>query len=87
MKLYRLEVFKGLEVLASGHAYNAELIAKAILRNPFVRITEVPFVARGRTGGETKAFRPTSVARAVEEFVRGRVSVNEYRRNVLGIDE
>jgi glycosyltransferase involved in cell wall biosynthesis len=85
MKLYRAWVYKGIDVLSGGHAYNAELLAKAVLRNPFLRITEVSFVARGRTQGTSKAFKPRSVARAVSEFARGRVSVNKYRSETLNI--
>jgi glycosyltransferase involved in cell wall biosynthesis len=87
MKMYKVEVFKGIEVTSTGHAYNAELIAKAILRNPFLRITDVPFVLRGRRDGTSKAFRAGSVATAAKEFLRGRASVTSYRRNTLGIKD
>jgi hypothetical protein len=85
MKLYKVGVFRGIDVTSTGHAYNAELIAKAILRNPFLRVTDVPFVLRGRRDGSSKAFRIGSVTTAVTEFLRGRASVNEYRRDTLGI--
>ncbi len=58
LKMYRVSAFRGIEVVSSGHAFNAELLAKAVLRNPALRIGELPFMARGRASGDTKAFRP-----------------------------
>jgi phosphoadenosine phosphosulfate reductase len=87
MKLYKVEVFKGIEVRSSGHAYNAELIAKSILRNPFLRVAEAPFVLRGRRSGSSRAFRPDAIVKALAEFLRGRRSVNAYRREILGIKD
>jgi hypothetical protein len=83
MKMYRVDVFKGIEVASGGHAFNAELLAKAILRNPTLRIAEAPFVARGRAEGHSKAFRPASVGRAVYEVFRGWREVATYRKEVV----
>lgn len=83
LKLYRVEAFRGIDVVSGGHAFNAELIAKAVLRNPNLRIGEAPFLARGRAVGSSKAFRPGSVMRAVSELVRGYRSVSEYRERVV----
>ena len=83
MKMYRLEAFKDIEVVSSGHAFAAELLAKAQLRQPSLRIGEVPFVARGRKAGKSKAMRPRSVVRAVLEVMRGASSVAKYRREVI----
>ncbi len=83
MKMYRIEVFRGLEVESSNYAYAAELLAKAMLRDPSLRIGEAPFIARGRAYGSSKAFRPTSIANAMYEVVRGQRSVAEYRRAII----
>ncbi|MFH1465758.1 MAG: glycosyltransferase family 2 protein [Pseudomonadota bacterium] len=83
LKLYRVEVFKGIEVFSSGHAYTAELIAKAILRRPGLRVGEAPFIARGRGGGQSKAIRPRAVLTAVREVWAGHRSVSRYRREVI----
>ncbi len=83
MKMYRVGAFKGIEVEARGYAFFAELLAKAILRNPELRVGEVPFIARGRSAGVSKAFRPTSMARAVYEVYRGHKSVSRYREDVI----
>ena len=83
LKLYKVGIFKGIEVTSSGHAFNAELVAKAILRNPGLRIGEVPFLARGRAKGSVKAFRPTSILRAVKEFFGGYRSVIRYRKEIV----
>jgi glycosyltransferase involved in cell wall biosynthesis len=83
MKMYRAEVFKGLEVVSSGHAFMAEAIAKAQLRWPQVRIGEVAFAARGRARGASKAIRPGSVLRAVRDVARGARSVARYRERVV----
>lgn len=83
MKMYRVAAFQGIEVRSGGHAFNAELLAKAVLRNPALRIGEVPFIARGRARGSSKAFRPGSVLRAVREVVVGARSVARYRREII----
>jgi dolichol-phosphate mannosyltransferase len=82
-KMYKLEAYKGLEVISSGHAYSAEIMAKALLRNPALRVGEAPFAARGRASGASKAFRPSSIWRAFVEVFRGYRSVSEYRKEVL----
>ncbi len=83
LKLYRISAFKGLEVKASGHAFNAELLGKAILRNPSLRIGEAPYLARGRARGHSKAIRPGSVARAVYEVAQGYREVARFREEVI----
>ncbi len=83
MKLYRARCLRGIEVVSSGHAFNAELIAKALLRDPKLRIGEVGFVARGRTQGSSKAFRPRSILKAVRDVYVGHRSVAHYRNNLL----
>jgi len=82
MKLFKAAVFQGIEVEASGHAFNSELLAKAILRNPSLRIGEAPFVARGRATGNSKAIRPSAVALSVLEVGRGWRSVARFRDKV-----
>lgn len=86
-KLYRVEAFRGIETVSGGHAYTAELIAKAVLRWPTMRIGEAPFAVRGRSHGESKAFRPGSVIRAVREAWSGWRSVAQMRRRVLAGEE
>jgi hypothetical protein len=83
MKLFRAHVFQGIDVEASGHAFNSELLAKAILRNPSLRIGETPFVARGRATGNSKAIRLSAVAQAVAEVGRGWRSVARFRDRVI----
>jgi len=83
MKMYRIEVFRGLEVVSGGHAFMAEMVAKAQLRRPELRIGEVPFAARGRARGSSKAVRPGSVLRAVADTWRGARSVARYREHVV----
>ena len=83
MKMYRRWVSKDLDVLSGGHAINAELIAKAMLRHPGLRIGEAPFVGRGRPSGSSKAFQPGSIVRAVRETLAGYRSVTEYRREIV----
>ena len=83
MKLYKVAVFKDIEVISTGHAFNAELLAKAILRNPHLRVGEAPFAARGRAAGETKAFRPFSVMTAVRDVFWGYKSVCDYREKAI----
>ena len=82
-KLYRVEVFKGIDVVGGSHAFNAELLAKAILRRPGLRIGEAPFMARGRKMGETKAFRPRNIGRSVRDFFRGQRDVVRYRSDAI----
>ncbi|MEM9492851.1 MAG: glycosyltransferase family 2 protein, partial [Myxococcota bacterium] len=83
MKLFRSEVFRGISVQASGHAFNSELLAKAILRDPDLRIGEAPFIARGRAAGTSKAIRPTAIARAIYEVGVGWQSVAAYRDKII----
>jgi glycosyltransferase involved in cell wall biosynthesis len=83
MKLYRVDCFRGIEVVSSGHAFNAELLAKAVLRNPRLRIGQAPFLARGRAQGASKAFRPLAVLRALRDVVRGYRSVTAFRDQVI----
>jgi glycosyltransferase involved in cell wall biosynthesis len=83
MKMYRVEVMRGLEVTSSGYAYTAELIAKAMLRNPSLRIGEAPFIARGRSHGRSNAFRPGAIVNAAYEVVRGQRSVAQYRKRII----
>jgi glycosyltransferase involved in cell wall biosynthesis len=83
LKLYRVEAFAGIDVVSGGHAFNAELLAKAVLRNPFLRVGEAPFLARGRSFGRSKAFRPRSVLRAARELLAGYRSVSAYRRQIV----
>jgi glycosyltransferase involved in cell wall biosynthesis len=79
MKMYRCRAFSQLEVISSGHAYIPELLAKAVLRNPALRIGQVPYITRGRATGETKAFQPKSIWKAMREVARGKASVDAYR--------
>ncbi len=83
LKLYRVEIFQGLEVVSGGHAFNAELIAKALLRKPDLRIGEAPFIARGRARGSSKAFSLRGVLRAVWEVVVGYRSTARFRDDVI----
>jgi glycosyltransferase involved in cell wall biosynthesis len=83
MKLFRVDAFKGIEVRASGHAFNSELLAKAMLRNPRLRIGEAPFIARGRATGASKAIRPRSVIQALREVGAGMRLVAAYRDEVI----
>lgn len=83
MKLYRVEVFRGLEIVSGGHAFMAEMVAKAQLRRPDLRIGEAPFFARGRARGGSKAVRPHSVLRALRDVWRGYRSVARYREHVI----
>ncbi|MEZ4459266.1 MAG: glycosyltransferase family 2 protein [bacterium] len=83
MKLYRASVFKDIDVVSSGHAFNAELLGKALLRNPSLRIGEVPFRARGRASGNSKAIRPRSIVQAIVDVYQGYQSVADYRDQVI----
>lgn len=82
-KVYRVEAFRGIQVESKGHAFVAELLAKAILRRRDLRIGEVPFIGRGRAGGESKAIRPRAVLQAVHEVWRGVRSVSDFRESVV----
>ncbi len=83
MKLYRVDVFRDIAVASGGHAFNAELLAKALLRNPRLRVGEAPFEARGRARGGSKAFRPQAIGKAVREVVVGHREVARYRTAVI----
>lgn len=83
LKMYRVRCFQGLEIVSGGHAFNPELLAKAVLRDPTLRVGEAPFLIRGRQHGVTKAFTPSAIGRAVEDMYRGYQAVNEYRELVL----
>lgn len=79
MKMYRIEAFRGIDVVSSGHAFIPELLAKAQLRSPELRVGEVPFAARGRARGKSKALRLRSVTRSVLEVWKASRSVARYR--------
>jgi glycosyltransferase involved in cell wall biosynthesis len=83
LKMYRVEVMRGLDVKSSGYAFTAEIIAKAMLRNPSLRIGEAPFVARGRAHGRSNAFRPAAIFNAAYEVIRGQRSVAQYRKKTI----
>ena len=83
MKLYRAWVFQGIDIESSGHAYVAELLAKAILRRPRLRVGEAPYAARGRASGSSKAIRPRAIIRAVGDVWVGKASVTAYRKHVI----
>jgi glycosyltransferase involved in cell wall biosynthesis len=83
MKLYRVEAFKGIHTVSGGHAYVAELLAKAQLRAPELRITEAPFLSRGRSVGNSHAIKPRSVLRAVHETYKGAKDVGKYREKMV----
>jgi glycosyltransferase involved in cell wall biosynthesis len=83
LKLYRVEALAGIPVVSSGHAFNGELLAKAILRQPLLRIGQAPFVMRGRTHGSTKAVQPLALLRGVRDVLVGYRSVAEYRARVI----
>ena len=61
----------------------AELLAKAQLRRPELRITEAPFISRGRSVGNSHAIRPRSVLRAVHETYKGSQDVERYRDEMV----
>ena len=83
LKLYRVDIFKGINVVSRGHAFNAELIAKAQLKNPNLKIAEVPFLARGRSKGDSKAFKLAAIYKAIKELIVGYRSVCHYRDEVI----
>lgn len=83
MKLYRVRCFQGINVVSNGHAFNPELLAKAVLRDPHLRIGEAPFMTKGRQHGYTKAFTPGSMSEAVWDMLRGHRSVADFRQKVI----
>lgn len=83
LKMYRVEAFRGIEVVSKGHAFMAELLAKAQLRRPELRIGEAPFLSRGRGTGTSKAIRPQAIVRAVREVYTGARSVSSYREQIV----
>ncbi|MEZ5333283.1 MAG: glycosyltransferase family 2 protein [Thermoanaerobaculia bacterium] len=80
--LFRVPPVLGIDVISTGHAFFPELLAKAQLRTPGLRIREVPYISRGRPSGASKAIRPLSVLRAAWETWRGYRSVSQYRHRV-----
>jgi glycosyltransferase involved in cell wall biosynthesis len=86
MKLYRISAFQGLDIEATGHAFNPELIAKAMLRDPELSIGEAPFLTRGRKEGESNAFQLDAIFESALEFYRGFQSVRQYREKVINTD-
>jgi glycosyltransferase involved in cell wall biosynthesis len=83
MKLYRASAFKGIHVESGGHAYVAELLAKAQLRRPDLRIAEAPYISRGRAIGDSHAIKPMAVIRAVRETYKGAKDVGKYREKMV----
>lgn len=83
LKMYRVEAFRGIEAESGGHAYFAELLAKAVLRNPMLRVGEVPFASKGRAAGASKAVKPGSILRAFRDVIKGYRSVSKYRQQLL----
>ena len=83
MKLYRVKSFKGIEVRGSGHAYMGELLAKAVLRDPRLRVGEAPFITKGRHAAGTKAYQPKSIAQAMQEVWVGVDSVSRWREEMI----
>lgn len=83
MKLYKIGVFKGIDVEANGHAFNPELIAKAVLRNPDLRIGEAPFLTKGRKHGDSKAFTMSAVVEALVDVYNGHRSVQSFREQII----
>jgi glycosyltransferase involved in cell wall biosynthesis len=83
LKLYRCRAFRGIDVVSGGHAYIPELLAKAVLRDPTLRVGEAQYIIRGRSGGTSSAFRPKGVQRALGEVLKGYRSVNQYRDVVI----
>lgn len=79
MQLYRLEAFEGLDIVNHGHGFTAELLSKAVLRNPQLEVGECPFHLRGRQAGESKAFRVPEMLRAVRDVARSFQSVSRAR--------
>ena len=75
--------FRIIEQDTSGHAFNPELLAKAVLRDPDIRIGEAPFVTKGRKHGTTNAFTPGAIADALYDVFQGYRSVVSYREDVI----
>lgn len=82
LKLYRVEAVRDIDVVSKGHAYFAELLAKAVLRDPSLRIVEAPYVSRGRKTGVSKAFSSREITRAMRELAAGKRSVDAYRHQL-----
>lgn len=82
-KVYKVDVFRDIRIESKGHAWVAEMVAKALLQKPDLRIGEVPFIGRGRAGGKSKALRPRAVIQAVWEVFRGARSVARHRQRVI----
>ncbi|MGB5811139.1 MAG: glycosyltransferase [Polyangiales bacterium] len=83
MKLYRARAFQGIDVVAGGHAYVAELLAKAQLRRPELRVAEAPFISRGKLPGNQRDIGMGSILRALGETYRGAQDVSHYRDEML----
>ena len=81
-KMYRIETFKDLNAVSTGHAITVELIAKAVLRNPALRIAEVPFVWRVRQARASHAFKSSEILKAARESLTVYRSVSEYRERI-----
>jgi len=81
-KMYKVETFKDLPSVSTGHAITVELIAKAVLRNPGLRIAEVPFVWRVRHARASHAFKPSAIVTAMQETLTVYRSVSEYRDQI-----
>ena len=83
IKMYRMWVFKNIDTVSRGHAINAELIAKAMLKHTGLRVGEAPFVAKGRARGKSKAFKFSAIFRAMRETWSGYRSVVRYREEAI----
>ncbi len=70
-------------LIQGGHAYVAELLAKAQLRRPDLRIAEAPYISRGRAIGDSHAIKPMAVIRAVHETYKGAQDVGKYREKMV----
>lgn len=86
LKMYKVDAFRDIEVVSSGHAFAAEMLAKALLTKPDLRIGEVPFISRGRAGGRSKAMRPSAVTQASWEVFKGARSVARHRDRIVSGD-
>jgi glycosyltransferase involved in cell wall biosynthesis len=87
MKLYRIEAFRGLDIVSTGRTWSSELLAKALLRNPHLRVGEVPFVLRTDSSSAEKALHPTAMVRAARDFAAGVSSVSRYRDRIITDDD
>ena len=83
MKLYRRDAFYGLDVVSHGPIWSAELLAKAILRNPLLRIGEAPFVLLREGKPTREALPPHVLFSAFQEFLRGAASVSGFRNEII----